>query len=63
MMAGVVIACIKFIMLFRETLLSWCSACLFSWGFCCLYLDVGKLISRRWLGALLIYFYVHNITY
>ena len=38
----IVIACIKFIMLFQKDALSWCSACLFSWGFCCLYSGRGQ---------------------
>ena len=51
MMAGVVIACIKFcVFIFLGLLLS-------------LFWTWASLISGAGLGGLLIYFYVHNITY
>ena len=71
MMAGVVIACIKFIMLFqRDIMLFQRDAFVVVF---CVFIFLGLLLSLFWtwaslisgagLGGLLIYFYVHNITY
>ena len=64
MIAGIVIVCIKFIMFFQRDA--------FVVVFC-VFIFLGLLLSLFWtwaslitgagLGALLIYFYVHNITY
>ena len=64
MIAGIVIACIKYIMLFQKDA--------FIVVFC-VFVFLGLLLSLFWswasmitgagLGGLLIYFYTHNITY
>ena len=64
MMAGVVIACIKFIMLFqRDAFVVVFCVFIFLGLLLSLFWTWASLISGAGLGALLIYFYVHNITY
>lgn len=64
MMAGVVIACIKFIMLFqRDAFVVVFCVFIFLGLLLSLFWTWASLISGAGLGGLLIYFYVHNITY
>ncbi len=64
MMAGVVIACIKFIMLFqRDAFVVVLCVFIFLGLLLSLFWTWASLISGAGLGGLLIYFYVHNITY
>ena len=64
MMAGVVIACIKFIMLFqRDAFVVVFCVFIFLGLLLSLFWTWASLISGAGLGGLPIYFYVHNITY
>ena len=64
MMAGVVIACIKFIKLFqRDAFVVVFCVFIFLGLLLSLFWTWASLISGAGLGGLLIYFYVHNITY
>lgn len=64
MMTGIVIVCIKFIMLFqRDAFIIVFCVFIFIGLTLSLFLTWASLITGAGLGGLLIYFYAHNITY